>query len=438
LASLPQGKRQAFLKSLTTTEAEALAHSWDFWARDNQLAPPGDWRTWLVMAGRGFGKTRTGAEWVRNEVESGRRKRIALIGATAADVRDVMVEGESGLLACSPRSFMPRYEPSKRRISWPNGAIAMTFSADEPERLRGPQHDGAWCDEPASWRYPASWDMLQFGLRLGDDPRSVVTGTPKPVKLIRDLIASPNTVVTRGKTYENRANLARPFFESIVKKYEGTRLGRQELNAELLDDNPYALWQRNKIEELRVTKAPELVRIVVGIDPQVADPTVTLDEDSAETGIVVAGITAGTDPHAYILDDASCRDTPNRWGLAALTAYNKFNADRIIAEVNNGGAMVEFVIGTVARDAKQRVPYKAVHASRGKVTRAEPVAALYEQGKVHHVGCFPELEDQMCEWMPGEKSPDRMDALVWALTELIVTVRGEKKKSARGRTGSWA
>lgn len=423
LLSLPEQERQTFLASLTRAEAEALNYRWDFWARDKQMAPPGDWRTWFVLAGRGFGKTRTGAEWVREEVESGRRKRIALVAPTAADVRDVMVEGESGLLACSPPSFKPRYEPSKRRLSWPNGAIATTFSADEPERLRGPQHDGAWCDEPASWRRPEAWDMLMFGLRLGEDPRSVVTGTPKPTKMVRDILADRGTVVTRGTTYENRGNLAPAFFEKILRKYEGTRLGRQELNAEVLDDNPFALWKRDRIEELRVAAFPDLARIVVAIDPQVADPKQSGDEDSAETGIIVAGISQGREPHGYVLDDATLRDTPDKWARAAVTAYSKYKADRIVAEANNGGAMVEFTVATVARDLGLRVSYKAVHASRGKVTRAEPVSALYEQGVVHHVGCFPQLEDQLCEWMPGDKSPDRLDALVWALTDLLVDAK---------------
>lgn len=402
-----------------------LKYRWSFWARPQQLAPEGDWQTWLVLAGRGFGKTRIGAEWVRDEIQSGRRKRIALVAATAADVRDVMVEGESGLLACCRPDFMPEYIPSKRRIVWPNGAICTTFSAEQPRRLRGPQHDGAWCDELAAWRYAETWDQLQFGLRLGKDPRALVTTTPRPTPAIKELVAADTTVITRGSTYDNAGNLAPTFLKKILKKYEGTRLGRQELNAEILDDNPNALWSRGQIEDTRVTKVPDLIRIVVGVDPQVADPTEAKArakdgaDDTAETGIIVAGITGGSDPHGYILDDASLKDSPNGWGKAILTAYNKFRADRVIAEVNNGGAMVEFVIATVSRDNKQRLAYKAVHASRGKITRAEPVAALYEQKRVHHVGAFSVLEDQMCEWEPGMKSPDRMDALVWALTELF-------------------
>lgn len=362
------------------------------------------------MAGRGFGKTRTGAEWVRGEIESGRRGRIALVAPTAADVRDVMVEGESGILACCPPWSRPLYEPSKRRLTWPNGAIATTYSADEPERLRGPQHDGAWCDEPASWRHGTdTWDMLMFGMRLGDDPRSVVTGTPKPVKLIRELVSASTTHVTRGRTYDNAANLAPAFMEQIIAKYAGTRLGRQELDAEILDDNPGALWKRDNIEELRVLKAPPLSRVVIGVDP-----AVTSNEGSDETGIIGAGV--GEDGHGYTLEDASLRGTPMQWASAAVTLYHKLQANCIVAEGNQGGEMVEYTIHTI----DPSVPVRIVHASRGKYTRAEPVAALYEQGKVHHVGTFPVLEDQQCTWTQGDTSPDRLDALVWTFTELMV------------------
>ena len=391
------------------TAADSLRYHWRSHARPNQLPPPGDWRIWLLLSGRGFGKSRAGCEWVRAHVEAGTAKRIALVAPTAADARDVLVEGESGLLACSPPWFRPTYESSKRRLTWPNGAVATTYSAQEPDRLRGPQHDLAYGDEAAAWQYgQETWDMLMFGLRLGKDPRCLVTTTPRPVKFIRELLSLSTTVVTRGTTYENRANLAPAFLDAIVRRYEGTRLGRQELNAELLEDNPAALWQRAKIEELRVTRHPALVRVVVGIDPQVGD-----GEDGAETGIVVAGL--GTDGHGYVLDDRSLRASPLAWATAAVTAYHAHQADRIVAEANQGGAMVESTIRTAERSA----PVKLVHASRGKQTRAEPISALYEQGRCHHVGTFPQLEDSMCEWVPGDASPDRMDALVWALTELI-------------------
>ncbi|ADU50161.1 hypothetical protein Tmar_0036 [Thermaerobacter marianensis DSM 12885] len=401
------------MAELSDEEAEALLYDWRFWARPKQLPPEGPWRIWLILAGRGFGKTRTGAEWVREQVERHGRRRIAIVGRTAADVRDVMVEGESGILSISPPWFRPVYEPSKRRLTWPNGAIATLYSADEPDLLRGPQHDAAWADELAAWRRPEAWDNLMFGLRLGPDPRVVVTTTPRPVKLIRDLLNDPTCVVTRGSTYENAANLAPAFLEQIISRYEGTRLGRQELYGEVLDDVPGALWQRKRIDELRVREAPELVRVVVAIDP-----AVTSEEGSDETGIVVAG--RGVDGDAYVLADRSCRMSPDGWARRAVKAYYDFDGDRIVGEVNNGGDLVETVIRTV----DPKVPYKAVRASRGKAVRAEPVAALYEQGKVHHVGTFDHLEDQLCQITPdgyqGAGSPDRADALVWALTELML------------------
>jgi predicted phage terminase large subunit-like protein len=352
---------------------------------------------------------------VKEQVEKGKCKRLALVGPTAADCRDVMVEGESGILAISPDSFRPLYEPSKRRLTWPNGAIATTYSADEPDRLRGPQHDGAWCDEPASWKYPDSWDMLMFGLRLGADPRAVATTTPKPVRLIRELIASPTTYITRGSTDENKANLAPAFLEKIVAKYQGTRLGRQELMGELLDDIPGALWSRKQIDELRVKEAPDMVRIVVAIDPAMSS-----GEDSDETGIVVAG--KGIDGFGYVLKDLTCRMSADGWARRAVNAYSEYSADRIIAEVNNGGELVEHTLRTV--DSK--VSYKAVHASKGKRVRAEPIAALYEQKKIFHIGSFDALEDQMCAFTPDgfDGSPDRVDALVWALTELMLGQEG--------------
>ena len=366
----------------------------------------------MYLAGRGWGKTRVGAEIIRQDAKS--FGRIALVGATAADVRDVMVEGESGILAISPPNERPTYEPSKRRLTWPNGAVATTYTAEEPDRLRGPQHERAWADEVAAWKYPGAWDMLMFGLRLGRDPRAVATTTPKQTPHMRAIKAAPGTVIIRGRTYDNAANLAPSFLTAVTTRYAGTRLGRQELDGEDLDDNPNAMWQRARIDELRVTKHPDLVRVVVAVDP-----AASATEESAETGIIVAGL--GTDGHGYILDDCTVHGSPNAWGRAAVTAYHKHRADRIVAEVNNGGDMVIFVLETV--DAN--VPTAKVHASRGKATRAEPVAALYEQGRVHHVGSFPHLEDQLCTWEPGQTSPDRLDALVWALTELMLEQGGE-------------
>jgi phage terminase large subunit-like protein len=412
--------------------ADALANSWPAVARPNQLPPSGDWwQVWVLLAGRGFGKTRTLAEWVCHQAASGQASRIALVAATAADARDVLVEGQSGILAVAPPWFRPVYEPSKRRLTWPNGAIATTFSAEEPERLRGPQHDGAVCDELGSWAYPETWDMLQFGLRLGRNPRCLVATTPRPTKLIRELLAREGreVVVTRGSTYENRANLAPGFFNQIIRKYEGTRLGRQELNAELLDDVPGALWNRALIEETRWPlhrAVPDMARIIVAIDP-----AATSGEDADETGIVVAG--KDTNGHGYVLSDQSGHYTPIEWARMAVALYRQHSADRIVAEINNGGEMVEATIRIV--DAN--IPFTAVHASRGKIVRAEPVAALYEQRRVHHIGAFPALEDQLCAFTPdldrsltrdqatGERrrrhdSPDRADSLVWALTDLLV------------------
>ncbi len=421
MARLPPEQRQAFLGSLSAEEKERLLYHWPFWARDSQLPPEGEWQFWLLLAGRGFGKSRTGAEWVREQASRHPGSRGALVARTAGDVRDVMVEGESGLLAISPPDFQPHYEPSKRRLTWPNGTIATTYSGDKPDQLRGPQHHWAWCDELAAWRHPEAFDQLRFGMRLGDNPRCVITTTPRPVKHIRELMADRSCVVTRGSSYDNRGNLSPVFFADIIRKYEGTRLGRQELNAELLDDNPWALWQRSRIEALRVEKHPELTRVVVAIDP-----AATSTEEANDTGIVVAGIArVGNDVHGYVLDDLSRHASPDGWARAAVEAYHARQADRIVAETNQGGEMVEHTIHTVDR----RVSYKGVHASRGKQTRAEPVAALYEQGKVHHVGCFPLLEDQMCEWVPGEESPDRMDALVWALTDLMLTGRDRTLRS---------
>jgi len=375
-----------------------------------------------VLAGRGFGKTRCGAEWVRASVcgktplGAGTCRRVALVAETAADARDILVEGESGLLAVHPADFRPRYEPSKRRLTWPNGARATLFNAVEADQLRGPQHDLAWSDELAKWRYvQATWDQLQFGLRLGARPRQCVTTTPRPIAALKAIMEDPDTVITRGTTHENLNNLAPAFIERILRRYQGTRLGRQELNAEILDSMPGALWTRALIESLRVAKAPPLARIVVAIDPAAAS-----GESANETGIVVAGL--GADGHGYVLEDLSRRASPDAWGRAAVGAYRRWRADRIVGEVNNGGEMIAHLIRTV----DPTVAYKAVRASRGKSARAEPVAALDEQGRVHHVGAFPELEDQMCAMTPefdrtsAGFSPDRLDARVWAITELML------------------
>jgi predicted phage terminase large subunit-like protein len=370
------------------------------------------------MAGRGFGKTRTGAEWIKELVETSAARNIALIAPTAGDARDVMVEGPAGILAVSSSWCRPEYEPSKRRISWPNGAVASTFSSEESDRLRGPQHDALWADEVASWNDAQStWDMAMFGLRVGTHPRWLVTTTPKPIKLLKELLKreGADVTVTRGTTFENSANLAPSFIEAIKARYGGTRLGRQELEAELLSDVPGALWQLDWLDRDRVARAPELKRIVVAVDPAASN-----NEGSDQTGIIVAGIDA--DKHGYILEDLSGRYAPHEWAQRAVAAYQRHRADRIVAEINNGGLMVEETLRMISRG----VSYKAVHASRGKVVRAEPVSALYEQRRVHHVGTFSALEDQLCSFTSdfdrarAGYSPDRLDALVWALSELLV------------------
>lgn len=411
LLSSPPEVQAQLLASLSDEEARALLYDWrGLWARADQVSPPGDWLTWLILSGRGWGKTRTGVEWVIETARLHPGWRIALVARTAADVRDTMVEGESGIMACSPPSFFPEYEPSKRRITWPNGAIATTFTAEEPDALRGPQHHAAWADEVASWQYADdTWDMMQFGLRLGDRPRVVVTTTPRPIKILRELIADPTTHITRGSTFDNAANLAGTQLAKLKAKYEGTRLGRQELNGELLDDVPGALWTRKVLDDHRVRVAPQLKRVVIGVDP-----AVTSGEDSDDTGIIAAG--KGVDGQFYVMHDRTCHESPDTWARRVIALYDHTEADRIIGEVNNGGDLVELTIRTVRKNA----PFTAVRASRGKAVRAEPIAALYEQGKVHHVGALAELEDQMVTFLPdgNEKSPDRVDALVWALTEL--------------------
>lgn len=410
---LPEQERIKAIKNLSEKEAESLLYDWEFWARPKQLPPDWEWYIWLLLSGRGGGKTRTGVELVRKWAWEGFSP-IALVGQTKADVRDTMVEvGDSAILKICPPWFQPDYESSKRRLTFPNGVLAIIYSGDEPEQLRGPQHQKAWVDELAKFKYPQeAWDNLMFGLRIGEKPQAVVTTTPKPIKVIKGLIADKRTAVTQGHTLENQDNLAPDFLKYILRKYEGTRLGRQELAGEVLDDNPDALWQRDQIESLRVTEHPDLARIVVAIDP-----AVSTGEESSETGIIVAGIAPHMGAmHGYILADLTIKGTPKQWATAAVTGYHSNQADRVIGEVNNGGDMVESTVKTIDKD----IPFKQVHASKGKYTRAEPVSALYEQGRIHHVGFFPDLEDQLCEWVPGDVSPDRLDALVWAITELML------------------
>jgi phage terminase large subunit-like protein len=394
--------------------AEALRGAWRSTARPEQLAPDGDWTTWVFNGGRGAGKTRSGAEWVTERVASGARY-IHLVAPTAADCRDVLLEGPAGILSISPPHLRPAYTPSLRKVVWPTGAQALLFSSDEPDRLRGPQADTLWLDEICAMRQAQEvLDNAMFGLRLGKDPRCLITTTPRPIKCFKALLAreGQDVVVTRSSSYRNRDNLAPAFFAQITAKYAGTRLGRQELEAELLTDTPGALWHLERIEELRVKRAPQpLERVVVAIDP-----AVTFGPDSDETGIIVVAL--GQDGKAYVLDDLSGRYPPSEWALRAIQAYRIYCADRIVGEGNNGGAMVEHTL----RSVDPGIPFKAVHASRGKLTRAEPVSALYQQQRVHHVGIFGPLEDQMTSYDGSrtDSSPDRLDALVWGLTELML------------------
>ena len=417
LKALPKADRDRFVASLTDAEADALMYDWrGFLARPEQLAPEGNWSTWLINAGRGFGKTEAGAQWVKERVESGSRS-IALIAETQKDLEEVMV---ARLLSIYPDDQKPTVRFKPVRITWPNGAVALGYNGTEPDQLRGPEFDAAWVDELAKYkRARQTWDMLQFTMRAGNDPRVIVTTTPRPIPVLREIIASDRSVVTRGSTFDNAGNLPAQFLEDLKNRYGNTRLGRQELEAEMLDDLPGALWTRAMFDDHRRKDAPEMRRVVVAVDPS---GTGGADDSGDDIGIVVAGL--GIDGRGYVLADWTCKLSPDGWGRRAVAAYHEFKADRIVAERNFGGAMVEHVIRTVDRS----ISYKEVTASRGKVARAEPIAALYEQGRVSHIGGLPDVEDQMCLIGPdgyiGEGSPDRADALVWALTELMMRDSG--------------
>ena len=447
-------ERNAFFSSLTIKEQQEFFHRWHFWARPGQRPPAGDWSIWLIMAGRGFGKTRAGAEWVRQIAEGDGSARFALVGANYAETRTVMVEGESGLLSIAPPDQRPAWEPSLKRLTWNNGAQAHLYSAAEPEGLRGPQHSHAWCDEIAKWmnnagQAEAAWDNLKMGLRLGFRPQLVATTTPRPVALVRALV-SGEVAITTGRTQDNDLHLPVTFLTTMEADYRGTRLGRQELDGVLIEDVEGALWTRAMIEGCRVgvIRHAELVsasrasglanpdghkgafrgsgsriksgmtdvmsRIVIGVDPPAS-------KTGDACGIIVAGL--GADGKAYVLADCSVdKASPETWARKVADAADRFDADRVIAEANQGGAMVKSVLHA----AKISLPVKLVHAARGKVARAEPVAALYENDRVHHAGAFPQLEDEMCGLLIGGgyegpgRSPDRADALVWALTELML------------------
>lgn len=384
---------------------------WKAKARQNQITPDGDWLTWVILAGRGWGKTRTGAEDAAWAGMANPGWRIAVVAPTAADARDTCIEGDSGLLNVLPREAVQTWNRSLGELILVNGTRYKAFSADEPERLRGPQHHRAWADELAAWRYPEAWDQLMFGLRLGEHPQAVVTTTPKPTPLVKALVAAKTSHVTRGSTFDNAANLAPSALQMLKDKYEGTRLGRQELEAEILGDLPGALWSLSTLDAYRLRETPQMGRIVVAVDP-----AVTATEASDEHGIIVAGL---SDQRGIVLEDASLSGSPNEWARRAVSLYRSWSADCIVIEVNQGGDMVAHTIRTIDPNVK----IKEVRASRGKHVRAEPIAALYEQGRVAHVGAFPELEAQMTQMttngFEGEGSPDRVDALVWAMTELF-------------------
>jgi len=427
LRQLKPARVQQLFEQMGTAKVQELKHDWNFWARDNQLEPEGkDWNTWFINAGRGFGKTRSGVEWVRENVKRG-IKRIAAVASTNSDIERVMVKGESGFLSVCWKGDMtykgkkmgfPEWSPTKRTLTWENGAQVQFFSAEEPERLRGPQFELAWCDETAAWNKDVdTWAMLQFCMRLGKHPRIMVTTTPKPTKLIRQILKDPKTVVTTGSTFDNSANLAKTYLTAVKEQYEGTRLGRQELYAEVLEEAQGALWTTAMLDDCAIKheNLPDLARIVVALDP-----AVTSNAESDMTGIVVAGI--DINGIAYVLGDYTDRLSPQGWASKAIELYYQYQADRIVAEVNQGGDMVK----TTIHGEDDSVPYKAVRASRGKYARAEPVSALYERGLVKHVSNPPdgsslnELETQMRTWEPLGRvgSPDRLDAMVWALTDL--------------------
>jgi len=423
VSQLDEEAIKGLLSGLTPNQIEGLLNSWPFWAREEQRPPEDDWTTWIFLGGRGAGKTRSGAEWTKDVVLKHPGIRMALVGPTAADVRDTMIHGQSGLLSLHwDEGTRPRHTPSNRCVYWPNGSVAHTFSAEEPERLRGPNFHIAWVDELAAWRYiDDTWDMLQFALRLEypgySTPRVYISTTPRPLKLLKDLIEDKGTKVTRGSTYRNKANLSKKFFETIVSRYEGSTLGRQEIYGELIDDLQGALWKRSTIDASRQRGSdPPCQRIVIAVDPAASDKAT-----AKECGIIAVGL--GEDDRGYILGDFTTHAMdPAKWGKKVILAYHQLDADCVVVEGNLGGGLVE----TVLKQIDGTVPIKFVQARRGKYLRAEPVAMLYEQGKVSHVGFFTELEDQMCRMTalfdkenPG-LSPDRVDALVWGLTYLML------------------
>jgi len=422
----PDDAVRTLLTDLGEQEQREIAASLFDWegefARPEQCEPEGPWFIWALNAGRGFGKTRTGAEWIRKEALRAPGRRGGIIARTAADIRDVMIEGPSGILACCAPWEMPKYEPSNRRLIFPNGSKVLCRSAEKPDSIRGPEFEFAWADELASWvRLRASWDNLMYTLRAGPKPRLCITTTPRPLRFLKELYARDHTVVTGGSTYDNQRNLAPSFFDEVIEKNAGTTKGQQEIFAKILDEADGALWGRKLFDDHRLGAGevtPDLDRIVVAVDPNT-----TTGEDADEVGIVAAGRSwhrnarGKLTSHFYVLQDESGDMGPLQWSHKVLDVFDAQSADRIVGEVNNGGELVEITLRTV----REEFPYKAVNASRGKAIRAEPIVGLYEQGRVHHVGYFTDLEDQCCNFVPGQSdySPGRLDALVWAITELM-------------------
>lgn len=427
LAKLPHEKQEAILASLRDEEITALNQDWFLTARREQFPPTKEgWFIWVLMAGRGFGKTWTGANWLINEHQFGGAKNSAIVAATSGDLRRNCVDGPSGIIQIAPAWFRPEHKPTQNKLVWPNGTETHLYTSEKPERLRGPNHDRAWGDELSYWRYVYQvWDNLMMTMRYGSDNRFVITMTPRPIEIVKRLelreVEENDTVFSRGSSYDNLTNLSGEFSETI-KRYKGTHLERQEIYGEYTGDVDGALWSRKLIEDNRLKAPPaKLTRVVIGVDP-----AVTGGQYADETGIVVVGLIGGKEPHAYVLADYSMKGSPSQWAKKVVQAYHHHDANLIIAEKNQGGEMV----GEVLKNVDPGMPIKLVHASKGKVARAEPVALLDEQHRIHHIGVLPELEDQMCLFVPGDmdKSPDRVDARVWALTELMV-------KSKRG--GTW-
>lgn len=434
LAAMPEGDRAAALAQLTDAEATALLYDWrGFLARPDQIAPDGDWDIWLALAGRGWGKTETGAQWIKEQVEAG-VKSIALIAETQKDLEEVMVKR---ILSIYPAGEGPKVRYKPVRITWPNGAEALGYNGTEPQQLRGPEFEAAWVDELAKYRYAReTWDMLQFCMRSGSHPRQLVTTTPRSTEIIKAIFGGQEgkVHVTRGNTMDNRANLAARFLEKITAKYQGTRLGRQELNAEILGDLPGALWQQSNIDLYRVSEAPKTGRVVVAVDPAVTNTSTSDDH-----GIMVCGV--DDEQVGYVIDDQSMQGSPMDWANQAIMLARKYNADGVVVEINQGGDMVAHTLRTIA----PLLNIIEVRATKGKHVRAEPISALYQQGRVRHVGSFPELESQMTQMTTsgyqGEGSPDRVDAMVWAFTDLFPDMTEQVADASQfyqtTRSGGW-